>query len=328
MTTDVGRPSLHAVAHEGAPAEASLRPGEPLGRGLRRLAVTHLDHAIRSLVAPSDRDLGVHEARKSLKRVRALLRLVRDRVGRWTYRQENVVLRDAARAVAPVRDGAVLVVTLDRLIDRYGGVIARGVWDDERAELEARRRAAVDAVFGDERRIGHVVGSLRLARNRLSGWPVDGDPDAPLTVPDDMSVIAPGIARVYRRGREAMFSAAERREEARLHLWRKRVKYLRHQYEALEPIWPAMLGAMASEAGRLGDLLGDEHDLAVLTGFAGEERTPARRLLEAVATRERRDLQDAALAIGTRLYVEPADAHIERLAAYWASRRDAPASGE
>jgi hypothetical protein len=42
------------------------------------------------------------------------------------------------------------------------------------------------------------------------------------------------------------------------------VKDLWYQERLLKPAWPAALGAQADEAHALSDLLGDDHDLAVL----------------------------------------------------------------
>ncbi|NIS31707.1 MAG: CHAD domain-containing protein, partial [Actinobacteria bacterium] len=57
-------------------------------------------------------DGGIHDARKKLKRLRALLRLVRDDIGDSAYHNENVVLRDTARTLAGMRDAGVLRTTL------------------------------------------------------------------------------------------------------------------------------------------------------------------------------------------------------------------------
>lgn len=57
-----------------------------------------------------------HDVRKRCKTVRALLRLIRDEVGKDVYRRENRALRDAARALSPVRDAAVLIQVHDDVV--------------------------------------------------------------------------------------------------------------------------------------------------------------------------------------------------------------------
>ena len=53
----------------------------------------------------------------------------------------------------------------------------------------------------------------------------------------------------------------------RLHEWRKRTKDLRYALELLEPLWPDVMEAFAAEVDDLADLLGEDHDLALLEAF-------------------------------------------------------------
>ncbi|OYV78905.1 MAG: hypothetical protein B7Z73_19380, partial [Planctomycetia bacterium 21-64-5] len=84
---------------------------------LRRLARNQLLGAIDKLNAPpADRPDAVHEARLHLKKVRALLRLVRI-AARDVYKQENAALRDIARTLAFERDRQATIEALDKLLD-------------------------------------------------------------------------------------------------------------------------------------------------------------------------------------------------------------------
>ena len=66
---------------------------EPFEEGCRRIAREQIERAQCQLKAPGDPVAAVHETRKSLKRLRALLRLVRPALGEQTYREENAQLR-------------------------------------------------------------------------------------------------------------------------------------------------------------------------------------------------------------------------------------------
>src|ERR1700760_3560210 len=99
----------------------ALIEGERLGAGLRRIALGQLDIAIEMLedskrgLSPEQR---VHEARKALKRLRALLRLVQDELGDATYEREHELVRRCGTQLAKARDAEVLLATLDGLIAR------------------------------------------------------------------------------------------------------------------------------------------------------------------------------------------------------------------
>ena len=77
---------------------------------------------------------------------------------------------------------------------------------------------------------------------------------------------------------------------------------------------------------RLGELLGDEHDLAVLhTALGGSPDHPADTdtawLLGAVTARRRVELTNEARALGPSLYAEHPDAFVDRMRGYWVTGR-------
>src|SRR5918997_4732474 len=99
-----------------------LSPGEPLPDEIRRVARGRIDHALDELRGKSDstREEAVHEARKDMKKLRALLRLVRGDLGDRVYRRENQCFRDTARELSGMRDADVMLATLGDLEARYG----------------------------------------------------------------------------------------------------------------------------------------------------------------------------------------------------------------
>ena len=88
--------------------------------GVRGIARQQIAQSLESLKASTLSDETVHAARKELKKARATLRLLRDSLGDSTYKQENAVLRDAARPLSEVRDARVLLDTLDKLVESSG----------------------------------------------------------------------------------------------------------------------------------------------------------------------------------------------------------------
>jgi CHAD domain-containing protein len=103
------------------PRRFGLREGERVSGGFRRIACGQLELAIERLEGRTDEQLGtaVHETRKSLKRLRATVRLARDELGDEVYARENSAFREAGRRLAGARDSRVLLETLDALTDRY-----------------------------------------------------------------------------------------------------------------------------------------------------------------------------------------------------------------
>jgi CHAD domain-containing protein len=300
--------------------------GEPLSVALRRVAVAHLDAAIGALQHPGEEiDPNIHEARTSLKRVRAILRLVRDEIGPEVYRNENVVLRDVGRRLAPARDSHVQVRTLEGLRDHYGSVLGPGAFSGPLAHLRLDHRRQRSAIIDDRQTMMDLVLTLTTARARFAGR---ASPVAERARPirDDFSAIAPGLRRVYRRGRRGARRAEADPTVSSLHEWRKRVKYLRYQVEFLEPTWPGLLTSHAERLQLLGELLGNEHDLALLRSTLsdlpdGLADPITYEALDALIDHRRPVLRRRAFTLATALYTETPDAYVDRMASYWRAWR-------
>ena len=65
-----------------------LNPGESPAHGLKRVIFEEIDAALGLIAGTGNRDVAVHEARKSVKKIRAILRLLRPKLPDL-YRAEN-----------------------------------------------------------------------------------------------------------------------------------------------------------------------------------------------------------------------------------------------
>jgi CHAD domain-containing protein len=329
MTIPAPRPDA-LPAHE--PWDRRLHVDERLPTAIQRIACGQFDRITGELTDPdADWDEAIHTARKAMKRLRGMLRLVRDEVGQPAYHNENVLLRDTSRRLAPVREGFVMVRTLDRLRKAYKGVLRREAFSVTRRYLLTRQEALRRSVSEDTQLMTDVVVTLKTARARYAAWEAErtGKPSSKLAargIRNDFAAMAPGLARVYRRGQRAMRQAYQDGATESFHEWRKRVKYLRYQLESLEPIWPELIAAHARRLDELGELLGDDHDLAELGQIVLEDATATanqreRTLLLALIHRTRLELQYEARSLGWALYAEAPDEFVGRVGSYWNAAR-------
>jgi CHAD domain-containing protein len=275
-----------------------LAPDEAVGDGLRRIARGQLELASGELDDGNDLGEAVHEARKSLKRVRAVVRLARDPLGDEIYRRENRAFRDTGRELSAARDAEVLRDTLDDLVRRYRNELADGAFAGLREALDADATAAHERIAANAGAVDEVRASLDPARDRVATWPLPEDGDA--------GALAAGFERIYKRGRRALEAADRERSDESLHELRKRAKDLWHAAQILRPASPPRMRRLARRAHRLSDLLGDDHDLAVLMDAARKRYRTLERgelaLLRALVGRRRERLQRDALACGRRVY--------------------------
>jgi CHAD domain len=95
-----------------------LQHGKSLGENLRRICRKQIEAAIAATRGEEDDDKSpVHETRRHVKRARAVLRLVREEIGKGLYRQQDCALRDAGRLISDLRDAEVRLQTLKHLED-------------------------------------------------------------------------------------------------------------------------------------------------------------------------------------------------------------------
>jgi CHAD domain-containing protein len=243
-----------------------------------------------------------------MKKLRTVLRLLRDELGGKVYRRENARFRDAARALSGTRDAEVKLETLESLAEHGDGLPAEAfeAW----GKILARDREAAINAARDEPAVAAAISSIDEGLAAIEGWGLEGD---------SWAMIDSALTRTYRRGRLTMKAAEKGGGEAEFHEWRKRAKDLWYELRLFSAAWPGPLEATAEEAHKLSDLLGDHHDLAVLREDLrernlGEGETAA---LEAAIGRCQEELAAEAFPLGRRLYAERPRDFSRRMRRYW-----------
>jgi CHAD domain-containing protein len=292
-------------------------PGQPVPDEVRRVARGRIDHALDELRGESDstREEAVHEARKDMKKLRALLRLVRGELGDRVYAAENTCFRDTARELSGVRDADVMLVTLGHLEERYGELPGAG--SRLRPALVAHRfRASAEGL-----RPKAAIDTLGEARERVADWPLETD---------GFEAFEEGLERIYRQGRRDFRAARKSPSAERMHEWRKRTKDLWYHLQLLEESWKPVIGALADEAHELSDRLGDEHDLTVLSEWAHRHASalngsePVLRGFDVILEARQRELQQEAFEYGVRIYADKPSVFVGRLEGWWEAARSSP----
>ena len=180
-------------------------PGEPLGEALQRIALGQLDLAIELLSDSGNLPdaKAIHETRKALKRLRALVGLLREELGERRYKREHAILRDAARQLAGARDAEVMVDTLDALLERHPRKLGRRrPLIELRRRLVAERAAAARRALDDRDLRAEVLRDLVGLRERARCWELAERPG--------LTIVEGDLQRIYRQGRRRMRSRPSR----------------------------------------------------------------------------------------------------------------------
>lgn len=314
-------PRLEKASRALAPASKPgrlaflFKRSEQLPRGVERLLRTELDAARALLSEPSERplDYRVHEVRKTLKRLRALLTLVKGSVSDALLERLRQLLRTAAHALAELRSSAALAHAFRTLLEDHPNLLDEPVREAIDASLT---RASVDEA-AIEVALAAAIEALSRARDAARVVMVSGK---------GWDSIARGFKDTYARARGDFRLAQRSRSVAHLHDFRTNEKRHLYHLSLLEKVWPRLVRAECKELDELGELLGDHHDLSLLLPELERRGLTQLDLGQLVKSIEERklDLERRIWFHGTRLFSESPKRRTERFAGYHAAGKLRP----
>jgi CHAD domain-containing protein len=290
-----------------------FKRSESLAQGAERLIQREFDSAVE-LLARADQplDYRVHEARKCLKRLRALLALVEENLDPEQGKRTRTCIRTAAHALAELRSAAALNETFDALVERYPGSLEARIVDGVQRAL-TRPTESADATTA----LTAAVDALARARDAAQKLDVSGH---------GWSVVDRGFRRTYARARKYFSRARDSRSVDELHEFRTQLKRHFYQLELFSKVWPRLVRAECRELDRLGERLGEHHDLSLLIPELERKGLPPETAasLPALIDRRRGDLESKVLSRAARLFAETPRARARRFAGYYAAFRRRP----
>lgn len=270
-----------------------LRKNENVTDGLRRIIDEELRAAVSQLSTRTrDTAIPIHEARKHIKMARAAWRLVSAKAGAPSAAQRDL-LRVAGRRLSTLRDADAMLETLDDLGGRsdreYYFTQIRNVLVAKRNEQNGKRRIMKQAATD----LSVAARKLPRFENRADGF----------------GALAPGLEKTFRRGRTALRKVQERPTDENFHELRKRVKDHWYHMRLLGNAGDASLTKYEKRLKRLGNWLGDDHNLAVLREKIGSDpafETGPHQIadIRALIDKQQQKLREKALSAAREIYKE------------------------
>jgi CHAD domain-containing protein len=294
-----------------------LKSGRAVSSEIRRIVLKQLDLATSELKAIGDpeSDEAIHDARRRVKKIRAVIRLVRPVLDK-TYCAVDPDLRRVSRLLAPVADGQGVIDTLNQLAQRYRKTLPRRTVAALRSDL-IRREKRIDR----EAEAGHVLQiasrMLRAHRGELRRWRLAAE---------GFRAVAPGLKASVRRARNAMIAAWMHPTASHHHSWRRHVKNHWFHVRLLEGRCGNRLMPLQRRLEALDGVLGEYHNLVLLREVlivdTALSRREAARCLRVVA-RYQRALRRHAQTLGMRIYGEKPRQFVRRVKRLWRSAKAA-----
>jgi len=259
-------------------------PRHSTGLALGSLVHEECRAAMRALAAPKAIHTRVHEARKAIRRTRALLALAEDGDAPFDIGPADRILRRVGDSLSRMRDAHASIDTARRVGTQTGSKRWRPVVTALRERAAGLVAHELERDPGLARRRATLEGALHY----LDQLPWDA-----LTARQ----IRDGLACQQRRVERAARRAGKHPDADHLHRWRRKVRRLRMQVDALPKLKPGWSKSTPStpkskSLHKLSDALGYEQDLHVLVALLRrlpglEDRAGLRaQLLELVAAAE------------------------------------------
>ena len=300
-----------------------LKPGPAISNEVRRIVLKQLDLATSELTSIGDpeSDQAIHDARRRIKKIRAIIRLVRPVLDKEYRTGVDPSLRRISRMLAPVADGQGVIDTLNVLARRYRRSLPRKAVAALRADLVERERR-IDADADAHHVLQKATRVLRAQRHRIKEWKLSKE---------GFRAIAPGLKESVRRSRHAMTVAWAHPTPRHFHSWRRYVKDHWFHVRLLEAHCGNHLIPIQRRLEALDGLLGEYHNLVLLrevllddSALAPLDRTNCLR----VVARYQRALREQAQVLGVRTYSEKPARFVKRVRRLWltANRPEAESS--
>lgn len=243
----------------------------------------------------TDRPEAVHEVRKEIKKMRAIFRLTRGGLSEKDYRKVTKAMRLAAKPLAATRDARVTKKALESVAGRNAPQFPN-IHSALKTFFDHETRSFQDNDFGGVAKyiLRKVCTRLEDLKFKRTGW----------------AEIRDRLKKSYVCGQSACQLATQKPTPGHLHKWRKQIKNLWYQLDFLCPNWPSKTKEMLAGLKKLGEQLGNDHDLILLEQFSkekcgqGKETAGLHQLIDS----KRKHHGAGIRQLGARIYANPPEA--------------------
>lgn len=276
---------------------------------VRSIARGQITRALEACYEPrGNLDDLVHQLRRRCKKLRGLVRLIEPKFK--NAKRENRAFRDAAAGLAGRRDAAVMVETFSQILELDHNRKGRPQISATQAKdlLNSLQQAvggppdAVEATL----LLRSFIEIFETAKSRAGKWELSGK---------GFDQIGDGLEATYRRMQTGLAVVERGASAEAIHAWRKDTKYHWHHVSLFVAAAPDTLTARRDNLDRLGEWLGDHHNLAVLDATLAD--FPDIEAVRRVIAERQAALAADAIGLGRQLLAEKPNMLRERFERYW-----------
>jgi hypothetical protein len=276
-----------------------LKKGKSAPKAVSRVVIQEFEKALSEMGgnAESNQAEVVHEARKHIKKIRAVLRMFQKDLGK-DYDRQNGRLRTVAHQLSSLRDADASVETMESVRARYPRLVNASILAGVQRGLQSRRRATAARV-DPEHLVPRVERTLKQSAKEMPKR---------IQQVGGRAAMSAGIIRGYRRARKALARVHATPDDRLFHVWRRRLKDHWYHVRLLEGL-NGRAAIRVRTLNRLETWLGDDHNLVLLRRTIlknparfGDEKATA--LVLGCVAKFQASLRRRALRLGDRAFAQ------------------------
>ncbi len=242
-------------------------------------------------------DETVHEVRKNMKKLRALLKLLHYFLPNKLYKKLNNQFRDTAKAFANARDAkvrwdtALFFILNDKWPDtaRFISYLYKKEYEEAMTRL-TNEQAKLDLAKEKIPKAKHIINNLSIK-----------------DISDEQFFWK--LKKVFYNSEQKYIKALKRQDDEQYHKWRKKIKQLMYEISLVPKIDQYFPELFEEKLDDLSDLLGGEHDLAMFkTSLINKKHfcelsLPEQEKLLASVNERKSEIRNQANWLGNEIYV-------------------------
>lgn len=280
-----------------ATVSAPMKPTPAAMKAAARRLLKGLSGDLAAATAESS----VHGARRQIKRLRSLMRLVREAIGEDQYREANEALKATAGLLAGQRRAEALVVAAVK----HAG---HSVSAKKLVKLMEDNRDVHAAHASTSGHLDAARASVAALAASVAAWKLPRQGEA---------IIAEAFIKTYARARKRLAAALKSKDMEELHEARKYVIHHFHHLELLQESFPEKPAKRLAKLEALREILGDLNDIDELEALAAEKGQAVKGDAAKTLHKRRKLLFAAAAKAGKPLFRHGRKDFAKRNGAMW-----------
>lgn len=286
----------------------TVSKSEPIESSLKTILVSGIKDAANVLSLSQ----GLHreqfkQARKSLKKARAVLYLLRDSISESKFSEEEKTLKKLSRTFRDVRDAHVTEEVLTALAKAHQKELNKEEWAEIMQALVAESKKTVEKVFQEEKKLKEAIALLQAAIERIPEVKIKGSP---------WNSIEECLRATFLECFEYSETCQDTQEEEYFVAWRKTVKFLRVELDFFIEALSPDIKKWNQDLHTLSDVLGEYQDLTLIEDQIQEceksiENKKALHKFEKLLHERKKVLRKTARKLGREIFTSKPKAFVK-----------------